>query len=232
MPQDEVEVRAVRAVWRIARQVEIGTRLPPAVLGAHDRRVEARVEFGPRSYAAVRCREYSTGWIGRITPSGTVTQFTVGITPNNQPEGIAAGPDGNLWFAETRSNQIGRITPSGIVTEYPTGITGGPEGITAGPDGNVWFAEGPDSVGRVDLTVHAELADLSQAVQGIGPGTSLADKVTQVQSYVASGDIADACATLGAFVNEVHAQSKKSIPLATADQLIAAAQRIQAVLSC
>ena len=29
-----------------------------------------------------------------------VTLFTDGITPNSSPTGIAAGPDGALWFTE------------------------------------------------------------------------------------------------------------------------------------
>jgi streptogramin lyase len=28
---------------------------------------------------------------------------------NPSPEGIAAGPDGNIWFAEFRANQIGEL---------------------------------------------------------------------------------------------------------------------------
>ena len=36
------------------------------------------------------------------------------------PLGIAAGPDGNLWFTEAATgNRIGRITPTGTITEYP-----------------------------------------------------------------------------------------------------------------
>jgi hypothetical protein len=78
----------------------------------------------------------------------------------------------------------------------------------------------------------AQLVDLSQAVQGVGPGTSLGDKVQSAQSYLASGDVADTCSTLTAFINEVKAQSGKNIPVAQASQLIADAQRIQAVLAC
>ena len=33
--------------------------------------------------------------------------------------GIAAGPDGALWFTEWSANRIGRITTAGAVTEYP-----------------------------------------------------------------------------------------------------------------
>jgi sugar lactone lactonase YvrE len=80
------------------------------------------------------------GAIGRITPSGVVTVFSLGSI--TQPNLITAGPDGNLWFGEFGNGQfpgkIGRITPAGAVTEFG-GLTDGVYGVTAGPDGNVWF---------------------------------------------------------------------------------------------
>ncbi len=58
------------------------------------------------------------------------------------PQGIAAGPDGNLWFTEQAANQIGRITHGrrhhGI--RHPHGQQQ-PLDIAAGPDGNLWFTE-------------------------------------------------------------------------------------------
>jgi virginiamycin B lyase len=47
--------------------------------------------------------------IGRMTPAGVVTQFTI-PTADSHPWGIAAGPDGNLWFTENQGNKVGRIT--------------------------------------------------------------------------------------------------------------------------
>jgi len=82
------------------------------------------------------------------------------------------------------------------------------------------------------LGAAAQLARLARAVKGIGPGTSLADKVAQARSQLASGHVADACRTLGTFVTEVKAQSGKTIPSATAKKLIADARRIRAVLAC
>ena len=82
------------------------------------------------------------------------------------------------------------------------------------------------------LGAPAQLAQLARAVKGVGPGTSLADKVAQARSYLASGHVAGACSTLRAFVNEVKAQSGITIPSVTARKLIADAQRIQAVLAC
>src|SRR5579885_3133497 len=91
--------------------------------------------------------------IGRITPSGTITQFAL-PTANSDPVEITLGPDGNLWFTETDGNQIGRITPEGRVTEFALPNDGSnPGAITAGPDGNLWFIEAPyrgsDQIGRI-----------------------------------------------------------------------------------
>lgn len=94
-----------------------------------------------------------SGRIGRITRSGTVTEFP--LPAKHDSYRITAGPDGNLWFTETifganpsdRRAAIGRITTSGAITEFPLetgggasqGMPDGPQGIAAGPDGNVWF---------------------------------------------------------------------------------------------
>jgi len=90
------------------------------------------------------------GAIGRITPLGTITEFSIPSSAN--PQRIAAGPDGNLWFTEPGADRIGRITFQGIITEFSTGISPGaePAGIAAGPDGNVWFTENILSrIGRI-----------------------------------------------------------------------------------
>ena len=63
--------------------------------------------------------------IGRITPSGTVTQYTTGLSPNRNLAAITAGPDGNLWFAEAANpGRIGRITPG------PRAVTGDASDLT------------------------------------------------------------------------------------------------------
>ena len=70
------------------------------------------------------------------------------------------------------------------------------------------------------------------AVAGVGPGESLAAKVAAIEGYVAADDTADACATLGAFINEVNAQTGKKISTAQAASFIAQAQDIEAALGC
>lgn len=91
--------------------------------------------------------------IGRITPAGTVTEFS--LVPNDDPSSkIAAGPDGNLWFTQFNDDRVGRITPGGTITLYTQGITanGSPSGIATGPDGRIWFAQfNGDRLGIVTL---------------------------------------------------------------------------------
>jgi len=80
----------------------------------------------------------------------SATEFSEGIQAGAFLQGIAAGPDGNLWFAEIQGNRIGRITPNGKVTEFSDPALNEPIGITAGPDGNLWFTEfSGHSVGRI-----------------------------------------------------------------------------------
>src|SRR2546421_7734387 len=78
---------------------------------------------------------------GASAAAPRVTEFTV-PTSGGIPTGIAAGPDGSLWFTEEFGNQIGQITPSGSITEFALPHDDSlPVLITTGPDGNLWFTE-------------------------------------------------------------------------------------------
>jgi hypothetical protein len=77
-----------------------------------------------------------------------------------------------------------------------------------------------------------QLAGLLSAVTQVGPGTSLADKVTRAQAALGASDVADACSTLNALINQLKAQSGKRIPAEAAASLIGDATRIRAVLGC
>jgi streptogramin lyase len=77
-----------------------------------------------------------------------------------------------------------------------------------------------------------QLGDLADDVVGVGPGHSLAGKVAAIQGYVAANDTADACAALGAFINEVEAQTGKKISSAQASSLVTQAHNIEAALDC
>ena len=57
-----------------------------------------------------------------------LTEYPV-PTSGSGPTGIAAAPDGALWFAEESSGKIGRITGAGVITEFST-PTSGPQGCS------------------------------------------------------------------------------------------------------
>jgi virginiamycin B lyase len=103
------------------------------------------------------------GWTGTWTPGGQsgrceMTEFALPAA-DSVPWGIAAGPDGNLWFTEGGGNRIGRIAQDGVITEFPlpAGDTQ-PDGIVAGPDGALWFAEyNGTGIGRI--TVDGEISE-------------------------------------------------------------------------
>lgn len=86
-------------------------------------------------------------------PLGVFNEFRI-PTAGSGAGGIAAGPDGDMWFIESQRNKIGRVTPSGVITEFPippTPTGGNPVDITAGPDGNMWFLEAGTrvTIGRI-----------------------------------------------------------------------------------
>src|SRR5439155_11936064 len=76
----------------------------------------------------------ATGLAPAGAADGQITQFSI-PTAGSVPDGITAGPDGNLWFVERLGNKIARITPAGLITEYPIPTpSSGPLAITVGPD--------------------------------------------------------------------------------------------------
>jgi streptogramin lyase len=93
----------------------------------------------------------SDGYIGKITPDGTVTV----VAPVAWPREIAPGPGGNLWFTtgvpgEGLHGKVGRITPAGKITMFNNPAIHSPQGITEGPDGNMWFVNPtPGTIGRI-----------------------------------------------------------------------------------
>ena len=90
---------------------------------------------------------YRCGGIGRITPTGVITEFELPIC--QQAYGITPGPGGNIWF--TAGPDIGYVTTSGDMTEWE--LHPGPSvwsGIVEGPDGAIWFSAGM-SIGRSSL---------------------------------------------------------------------------------
>jgi hypothetical protein len=76
------------------------------------------------------------------------------------------------------------------------------------------------------------LQQLLVDVTGIGPGRSLANKVTLMQAYNAAADRQATCAVLIDFASEVRAQRGKKIDVELANQLILEAQAITVAVGC
>jgi virginiamycin B lyase len=61
-------------------------------------------------------------------------------TPNNPgPEGIAASPDGSIWFTQTTKGNIAKIDNTGVITETKAVKGSEPFGITVAPNGDPWY---------------------------------------------------------------------------------------------
>jgi large repetitive protein len=171
---------------------------------------------------------------------GPLTQTVV--TPDNDlaistPAPItvdATGPSGAvvgtpLQVTDPDDAQPPPLLCPAVPVIYPIGTTTVQCGATD-PDDTPSTVSGSFTV--TVLGAADQLTALGQAVQGVGPGTSLAGKITTAQSDLASGNTAGACSTLTLFINQVKAQSGKTIPAGQAAQLIADATRIRAVLAC
>jgi hypothetical protein len=77
-----------------------------------------------------------------------------------------------------------------------------------------------------------QISDLLADVTGFGPGKSLANEMTLVQTYYAVPDIAATCAVLTDFVSEVKAQTGKKIKPTDARTFTVDAQTIMGELGC
>jgi hypothetical protein len=132
------------------------------------------------------------------------------------------------------------VTASDEDPENPTVTCTPPSGSVfpiGGTTVNCEATDAAENTGTANFTITvkgaaAQLADLAINVEGVGPGTSLADKVKAAQAALAKTELPETCSILMAFINQVKAQSGKVIVPSTATSLIANATRIRAVLGC
>lgn len=84
--------------------------------------------------------ESGANHVGRITPTGTVTEFNLVSGMNSY--GITLGGDGNMWFTENgTANWLSKVAPNGAVTEHIATLPGVGRRVVYGPDGNYWVAD-------------------------------------------------------------------------------------------
>ncbi len=133
--------------------------------------------------------------IRKITPAGVVSTFAGHAGPGhddgtgaaasfNLPYGVAVGPSGNIYVADTDNNLIRKITPDGAVTTIAggtefsnSGSTDGtgtsarfaaPYDIAADGAGNLYVAEGNNNVVR-KVTTNGVVTTLAGRARALGP---------------------------------------------------------------
>ena len=86
------------------------------------------------------------GVIDKITTGGSVTQFA-NMGSGSEPDGLAFGPDGNLYVSNYGTSTIDQIiggTASTFVTD-----SGGPGGLAFDSSGNLYVANGAGTVDKI-----------------------------------------------------------------------------------
>lgn len=132
--------------------------------------------------------ELGNNALGRITPDGLVTIFTLAsLGANTGPlDLVSDDANGFLYFTESNTGRIGRINPLAgsdaaiLASEtqsavVPSGAGAGVHGITVGPDSNIWFTE--TNVDRVG-TINPGLTTITEFIAGITAGAAPVDIVT------------------------------------------------------
>jgi streptogramin lyase len=105
--------------------------------------------------------------------TGQVTEFPIPGGAASAPHGIAAGPDGNVWFTESAAPKIGKITPAGVITDFPVAGGTAPEDIAAGPNNTLWMVDkGANKLFKVDTTTGTSTVQTATVVSpnGIAAG--------------------------------------------------------------
>lgn len=109
--------------------------------------------------------------------AGFLCEFAVPAGAGSNPNGIAAGSDGNIWFSEGTANNVGRVTlPASCgapptINEYPIPTPNTfPYVITAGPPPNtlLWFSEGNGpNIGTIDPAAPVPQESPASAYEGV-----------------------------------------------------------------
>ena len=75
--------------------------------------------------------------MGRLNPTGSsLTLFPLsGVGPG----GIAASPDGSVWFTQVTAGNIANITNTGAITESKAVKGSGPFGVTVAANAQPWY---------------------------------------------------------------------------------------------
>jgi len=142
----------------------------------------------------------------------------------NYPWGVAVGPDGSIYVADSANDRLRRIDPTGIITTIAgTGVGGFsgdggpatkarlsfPEGIAVGPDGSIYFGdEGNARVRKIDpdgiITTVAGGGSPADGLGDGGPATQAALRFPQGVQVASDGTIYIADYSSGAFSDRIR----------------------------
>jgi virginiamycin B lyase len=119
--------------------------------------------------------------VGATSPAAAeIREFSAGLSAGAQPNAIALGPDGAMWFTEYGTSTIGRIGADGTINEYPPSATtqlpsnADVSALVSGPDGNIWFSEyGTGMIGQLSSSTGQLVGQYP-----VGPATSHPEGIT------------------------------------------------------
>jgi virginiamycin B lyase len=160
--------------------------------------------------------------IGRANLDGMGADDDFIDVPDN-PTGIAVDA-GHLYWSNFVRNAIGRADlPDGTNVDQSFIGASGPEGIAV--DASTTAPPPPPTI--ADLIAEVSGAGLPHGIE-----RSLLAKLEGAQRKVDADHLNGACGSLGAYVNEVRAQSGKKLEAAYAEDLILEAIAVQDALGC
>ncbi|NVO17216.1 MAG: lyase [Rhodoplanes sp.] len=89
--------------------------------------------------------------------AGAAEQRYYELPKGDYPHDVAAGPNGEVWYAGQQLGIAGRLDPAtGAVERIPLGKGSAPHGVIVGPDGAPWFTDGgQNAIVRVDPATKA-----------------------------------------------------------------------------
>jgi hypothetical protein len=180
-----------------------------------------------------------------ITP-GTVVHDEATVSRAAGTPAAVPAPTGTVTFTlfngtgcsgapvSTDANEPLNAAGVAVSVTFTTPAVGGPFSYLAHYNGDVTYpqVDGPCEQFTVEPDAAHQLQTLLSAVTGVAPGSSLAAKVKQIQAYLAANDKSDACALLGAFINQVNGQNGKQLTTAQTASFTAQALSIEATLGC
>jgi streptogramin lyase len=147
------------AIGRVVRQEGGTTIITLFHAGLNPGSEPAEIVAAQNGYLWFSDRSNTTPAIGRVSSSGEIKEFSVGLSAESGLWDMAAGTDGNVWFTDRDAGAVGRITPEWQITEFGSNVLSsgdGPRYITAGPDGNMWFTYGgggpPPAIGKISAS--------------------------------------------------------------------------------